>query len=46
MNLPINTIVQYKYVRINNGAVTWEADPNNQIIVPASGSLTQSDTWH
>jgi len=47
VNLPVNTIVQYKYVRKNGGSVTWESDPNNQFSTGASGSgtVTRSDTW-
>lgn len=45
VNLPANTVIQYKYIRKNNGAVTWESDPNNQITTPASGSFTQNDSW-
>ncbi|THH07791.1 hypothetical protein EW145_g3149 [Phellinidium pouzarii] len=45
VGLPINTIVQYKYIRINDGSATWESDPNNQITIPASGILALTDTW-
>ncbi|TFK52523.1 glucoamylase [Heliocybe sulcata] len=45
VNLPANTAVEYKYIRKNNGAVTWESDPNNSITTPASGSTTENDTW-
>lgn len=45
VNLPASTTVQYKYIRKNNGAVTWESDPNRQISVPASGSYTANDSW-
>lgn len=45
MNLPASTAVQYKYIRKNNGAVTWESDPNRVVNVPASGSATTNDTW-
>lgn len=43
--LPANTAFQYKYIRINNGAVTWDSDPNYSYTTPASGSVTLSDTW-
>lgn len=26
INLPPNTLVEYKYIRIDNGEVTWESD--------------------
>ena len=45
VSLPPNTIVQYKYIRIDNGEVTWESDPNNQFTTPASGDVTEQDTW-
>ena len=45
VNIPANTIVQYKYIRKNGGSVTWESDPNNQFTSVASGSQTLSDTW-
>jgi len=44
--LPPSTTVQYKYLTKNNGDVTWEDDPNNEITTPASGSVTQVDSWH
>ncbi|KAH9936549.1 glucoamylase [Fomitopsis serialis] len=46
VNLPANTTIQYKYIAIFNGDVTWEDDPNNEITTPASGSATQADSWH
>ncbi|KII86815.1 carbohydrate-binding module family 20 protein [Plicaturopsis crispa FD-325 SS-3] len=45
VNLPASTAVEYKYIRKNNGAVTWESDPNNSITTPASGTATENDTW-
>jgi glucoamylase len=45
VSLPANTAVQYKYIRKNNGAVTWSSDPNFQITTPASGSATENDSW-
>ncbi|TRM69210.1 glycoside hydrolase family 15 and carbohydrate-binding module family 20 [Schizophyllum amplum] len=46
VNLPASTAIEYKYIRKNNGAVTWESDPNRSITTSGSGSVTQSDTWH
>ncbi|KAG9027554.1 hypothetical protein FRB95_007621 [Tulasnella sp. JGI-2019a] len=43
--LPANTAFEYKYIRIDNGVVTWESDPNMAYTTPASGSVTLSDTW-
>lgn len=45
VNLPANTTFQYKYIRIFNGAVTWESDPNRQVTTPGSGSFVENDTW-
>ncbi|KAI0343607.1 glucoamylase [Trametopsis cervina] len=45
VNVPANTVIQYKYIRKNNGAVTWESDPNNQFTTPAGGSFTLNDSW-
>lgn len=45
VNLPASTTFQYKYIRIFNGAVTWESDPNRQATTPASGSFVQNDSW-
>ncbi|KAF8635222.1 hypothetical protein AX17_003997 [Amanita inopinata Kibby_2008] len=45
INLPPSTTFQYKYIRIYNGVVTWESDPNNQATTPSSGDATVNDTW-
>ncbi|MGL5857637.1 MAG: carbohydrate-binding module family 20 domain-containing protein [Angustibacter sp.] len=46
VNLPAGSTVEYKYLkRTATGAVTWESDPNRTVVVPASGSLTLTDTW-
>jgi len=45
VTLPANTSFQYKYIRKFNGAITWESDPNNSQVTPASGSYTINDTW-
>jgi len=45
VNLPANTTFQYKYIRIFNGAITWESDPNRQATTPASDSYVENDTW-
>ncbi len=37
VTLPANTDFQYKYIRIFNGVVTWESDPNN--------SQTTASSW-
>ncbi|KAH0831981.1 glycoside hydrolase family 15 protein [Lanmaoa asiatica] len=45
VNLPVNNAIQYKYVRIDNGQVTWESDPNNAFTTGASGAQTLNDVW-
>ncbi|KAK2464204.1 hypothetical protein APHAL10511_003661 [Amanita phalloides] len=45
VNLPSNTAFQYKYIRIFNGAVKWESDPNRQATTPGSGSYVEMDIW-
>ncbi|KAF9220901.1 glycoside hydrolase family 15 protein [Gyrodon lividus] len=45
VNLQANTVIQYKYIRIYNDAVTWESDPNNAFTTAASGSQTLNDSW-
>ena len=45
VNLPANTAIQYKYISIDNGQVTWESDPNNSFTTGASGAQTLNDVW-
>ncbi|KAH8118290.1 glucoamylase [Phellopilus nigrolimitatus] len=45
INLPVSTAIEYKYIRKNNGAVTWESDPNMQLTTPAGGTYVENDTW-
>ncbi|KAG6836704.1 hypothetical protein H0H93_004680 [Arthromyces matolae] len=45
LDVPANTIFEYKFIRKNNGQVTWESDPNNQATTPASGSVVFATTW-
>ncbi|KAH7927805.1 glycoside hydrolase family 15 protein [Leucogyrophana mollusca] len=45
VDLPADTGIQYKYIRIYNGDVTWESDPNNSITTPSGGSEILNDTW-
>jgi len=37
VSIPANTAFSYKYIRKNNGAVTWESDPNRSATAPAAG---------
>jgi alpha-amylase len=47
VSLPVNTAVQYKYIRKNAaGAVTWEYDPNRARTTPAACAVTWTDTWN
>ncbi|KZT67263.1 carbohydrate-binding module family 20 protein [Daedalea quercina L-15889] len=48
IDLPASTTIQYKYLTMYNGDVTWEDDPNNEITTPSSStsSITQNDSWH
>ncbi|KAJ7643906.1 glucoamylase [Roridomyces roridus] len=44
--VPASTIVDFKYIRMLDGAVTWESDPNNEITTPAEGGeATIDDVW-
>lgn len=46
IELTPGTVVEYKYINVaSDGTVSWEADPNHTITVPASGATTISDTW-
>jgi glucoamylase len=45
VNVPANTNIEYKYIRMGNGELTWESDPNNAITTPANGAYVTDDTW-
>lgn len=48
IKLTPGAVVEYKYIKVgSSGSVTWEADPNHTITVPASCSTasTVSNTW-
>ncbi|KAF8843359.1 glycoside hydrolase family 15 protein [Paxillus ammoniavirescens] len=45
VNLPANTAIKYKYIRIYNGAVTWEPGLDNTFATVASGAQTLHDSW-
>ncbi|KAG5727785.1 Glucoamylase [Termitomyces sp. T112] len=45
VELTASTVIEYKYIRKNNGEVTWESDPNRSFTTPASGSYTLNDVW-
>jgi len=43
INLPPNTVVQYKYIKWNGSTAVWESGANRQVTTPASGSVTYND---
>lgn len=45
LDVPASTSFEYKFIRKNNGAVTWESDPNNIVKTPATGPFEINDTW-
>ncbi|GMG36719.1 unnamed protein product [Aspergillus oryzae var. brunneus] len=48
INLPAGQSFEYKFIRVQNGAVTWESDPNRKYTVPSTcgvKSAVQSDVW-
>lgn len=48
VKLTPGTVVQYKYINVgSDGSVSWEADPNHTLTVPAScaTATTVSNTW-
>ncbi|KAF5382462.1 hypothetical protein D9615_002737 [Tricholomella constricta] len=45
LDVPANTNFEYKFIRKNNGVVTWESDPNRQVTSPATGSFVVNGSW-
>ncbi|CCA72741.1 probable glucan 1,4-alpha-glucosidase [Serendipita indica DSM 11827] len=46
VSIPAGTYFEYKYIRKNNGVVTWESGSNRVNTAPAAGAtLTINDTW-
>jgi alpha-amylase len=45
VQLPLNTTVQYKYIKKNGSQVIWESDPNRSVSVGGACTLTLNDTW-
>ncbi|MFI5837565.1 carbohydrate-binding module family 20 domain-containing protein [Micromonospora sp. NPDC051300] len=46
VDLPPNTLVEYKYVKRNpDGSVTWESGANRSFTTPAGGTRAATDTW-
>ncbi|HEX5201403.1 MAG TPA: carbohydrate-binding module family 20 domain-containing protein, partial [Actinoplanes sp.] len=45
VSLPPNTSVEYKYVKKNGSAVTWESGANRTLTTGAACTQSVSDTW-
>jgi alpha-amylase len=47
VNLPVNTAVQYKYLKKNGDQVVWESDPNRSRSTASSApcGATWTDSW-
>ncbi|GAA0582401.1 carbohydrate-binding module family 20 domain-containing protein [Paractinoplanes ferrugineus] len=45
VNLPPNTTVEYKYVKKNGSAVTWESGSNRTLNTGSACTKSVSDTW-
>ncbi|KZO98078.1 carbohydrate-binding module family 20 protein [Calocera viscosa TUFC12733] len=43
--VPAGVSFQYKFIKVEDGQVTWESDPNREYTAPSSGSATIDDTW-
>ena len=45
VNLPANTTVEYKYVKKEGSAVTWESGANRSLSTGSACTKTVNDTW-
>ena len=45
VTLPADADIQYKYIIVDDGDVTWESDPNNEFTTATSGITTRNDVW-
>ncbi len=45
VNLPANTAIEYKYVKKNGSAVTWEGGGNRTLNTGSNCTLTINDSW-
>ncbi|KAE8355874.1 Six-hairpin glycosidase-like protein [Aspergillus coremiiformis] len=48
IQLPAGQSFEYKFIRVQNGVVTWESDPNRKYTVPVAcgvKSSVQNDVW-
>jgi len=46
VSLPANTAIEYKYVKKNGSALTWETGANRTLNTGSACTLTVNDTWH
>ena len=46
VDLPPNTTIEYKYVKKNGSAVTWESGSNRTLTTGTACTQTATDTWH
>ena len=47
VNLPVGTVVQYKYIKKEGSTVIWESDPNRARTTPSASpcTATWTDSW-
>lgn len=45
LDIPAGANFDYKYLRKNDGTVTWESDPNRHFTAPVAGPLILNDRW-
>ncbi|KAG6845598.1 hypothetical protein H0H87_006651 [Tephrocybe sp. NHM501043] len=45
LDIPASTNFEFKFIKKNNGTVSWESDPNNQATSPDTGNVTFASTW-
>ena len=45
VSLPANTAIEYKYVKKNGSAVTWESGANRTLNTGSACTLTVNDSW-
>lgn len=45
VNLPAETSIEFKYVKIDGGNVVWESGSNRQLTTGCGGSTTTSGVW-
>ncbi|HYD81262.1 MAG TPA: alpha-amylase family glycosyl hydrolase [Paucimonas sp.] len=45
VSVPASTTIQFKFIKKNGGAVTWEGGSNHTFTTPASGTATVNVNW-